>query len=156
MATEPYIIDAYDAAVKAVAPNCTGVCMSELGDRSTWRICFDGVKPGDAEIAAADQVRRTFDPAAVAAPIAPITKRQMLNWLLANKGKTEADVLAAIATIPDDAARAEAEIDWKYPDGDFRRSNPFMDQLGPLFNMTSGDIDQAFVEAADPKAKWNK
>lgn len=156
MATEPYIIDAYDAAVKAVAPTCTGVSMSDINDRSTWQIYFDGVAPTQAERIAVNNIRLTFNPAAVSPPIVAITKRQMLNWLLANKGKTEADVLAAIATIPDPTVAAEAEIDWKYPDGDFKRTNPFMNQLGPLFDMTASDIDTAFAEAADPKAKWNQ
>lgn len=155
MATSPYIIQAFHDAVLAVCPNLDGVAMDNADDRSTWVIHF---LPGATaqEIAAAKTVQESFDPKSVSAPLPSITKRQMLNWLLANKGKTETDILAAIATIPDATVKAEAEIDWKYPDGDFKRTNPFMDQLGPLFNMTPEEIDRAFVEAADPKAKWNQ
>lgn len=87
-------------------------------------------------------------PPAVVVP-ATITKRQMLLWLLANKSKTEADVLSAIDTIADPTAKAEAEIAFKYPDGNImHRSSPLFDQLGSLFSMTAADIDAAFTAAA--------
>jgi hypothetical protein len=77
-----------------------------------------------------------------------ISKRQMLTWLLQNKNKTDADVLAALDTIADSAAKAQAQIDYLYPDGPFHRANPLFDQLGAEFAMSSAEIDAAFVAAA--------
>jgi hypothetical protein len=76
------------------------------------------------------------------------TKRQILIWLLLDAGKTEADVVAALNTISDPTAKAQALIDWNYPDGPMHRDNPLFDQLATLFNMTPTDIDAAFVAAA--------
>lgn len=89
------------------------------------------------------------DPAPVLVCPPTITKRQMLLWLMANKGKTEADILAAIDTIADPTAKAEAEIAFKYPDANIlHRDSPLFDQLGSLFSMTAADIDAAFTAAA--------
>src|SRR5690348_10288863 len=109
MATPPYIIQALHDAVKAVCPMLDGVAIADLNDRSTWRLHFlDGAT--DADKTAADAAMAAFNPATAKDPIAPITKRQLLVWLLTNKKKTETDVLAMIGTIADAMARADAEI----------------------------------------------
>ncbi len=82
-------------------------------------------------------------------PIPDVTKRQMLTWLLQNGGKTEADVIAALNGIADPAVKAQALIDWNYPDRAFQRSNPMFDQLAPAFAMTPTQIDAAFIAAAE-------
>lgn len=88
-------------------------------------------------------------PAPSPAPVTLITKRQMLLWLLGNKSKTEADIATALNTIGDPIAKAKALIEWGYPDGGIlQRANPLFDQMGPLFSMTSDDIDAAFAAAA--------
>lgn len=81
-------------------------------------------------------------------PIAPITKRQLLDWLWAHKAKTAADVDAAIAAIADTNTRQFVSNAWNYPDGGLiHRTNPFVDQLGAAFGMSAVDIDAAFLQA---------
>lgn len=90
-----------------------------------------------------------YTPPAPVLSLAPITKRQMLLWLLAHKNKSEADILAAIGTIANATAKAEAQIAWNYPDGGIlHRANPLFDQLASQFQMTGADIDAAFAAAA--------
>ncbi len=80
------------------------------------------------------------------APIPPISKAQALLWLR-TIGKSEADVEAAIAAIPDADARAVAEIEWKYREP-FHRAHPLFDQLGAALGLSSAQIDDAFRTAA--------
>lgn len=91
------------------------------------------------------RVLSAHNPAAV--PVPPITKRQALTWLL-TIGKSDADVTAAIDTIPDQRARAQALIDWAYPDHPYQRSNPLFDQLAPLLGLTPQQMDAAFISAS--------
>lgn len=88
----------------------------------------------------------TPDPAPTA-PIPNISKRQMLTWLL-SVGKSESDVAASLSSITDATARAQALIDWNFPDAPFQRSNPLFDQLGPGFGLSPSQMDAAFVAAA--------
>ncbi len=69
------------------------------------------------------------------------------TWLL-TIGKTEADVLNAINRIADATAKAQALIDWNYPDGPFRRAAPLFNQLGPLLGLSPAQLDAAFAAAA--------
>jgi hypothetical protein len=80
--------------------------------------------------------------------IPDVTKRQMLVCLYQNLGKTDADVQAAIQSIPDPDASAVAMITWQNPDGPFRRSDPLFDELAPIFGLTPAQVDAAFVAAS--------
>lgn len=77
-------------------------------------------------------------------PVPAITKAQALLYLL-SIGKTEADVLAAIATITDPTERAVAEIEWSYRQP-FRHDHPLFAALGPAVGIT--DMEEAFRAAA--------
>lgn len=73
-----------------------------------------------------------------------ISKAQALLYLL-TLGKTESDVLALIASIPDPQQRAVAEIEWSYRPT-FRYDHPLFVQLGPAIGIE--DMAQAFREAS--------
>ena len=78
------------------------------------------------------------------APIPDITRRQLRLWML-NAGHDDAAIRAAIATL-DEPARSQALIE--YEDAStYQRSHPLFDLIGPAFEMTPADIDQAFREA---------
>jgi len=77
-------------------------------------------------------------------PVPTITKAQALLYLL-SIGKTEADVLAAIATISDPTERSVAEIEWNYRQP-FRHDHPLFAALGPAVGIT--DMETAFRAAA--------
>lgn len=77
-------------------------------------------------------------------PVPAITKAQALLHLL-SIGKTESDVLAAIATITDPTERAVAEIEWNYRQP-FRHDHPLFAALGPAVGIT--DMEAAFRAAA--------
>lgn len=77
-------------------------------------------------------------------PVPAITKAQALLYLL-SIGKTEADVLAAIATITDPTERAIAEIEWNCRQP-FRHDHPLFGALGPAVGIT--DMEAAFRAAA--------
>ena len=80
-------------------------------------------------------------------PVPSINRAQLLIWLLVNKGKTEADVDAAIASIEDDQARAVAEIEWRYRPT-FEHDHPLLTSLAPLLEIDPADLPDAFREAA--------
>jgi hypothetical protein len=146
MATPPYVIQAFHDAVKSVAPHLDGVAMDNINDRSTWFIhFFDGAT--DDEIKAAQNVQATFDPFSVKPPLPSLTKRQILVWLILNLKKTDQDILNALNTITDPVQKEIATINWLYADGPIERDNPFINQFGPLFNLTPDQIDQAFIDA---------
>lgn len=84
------------------------------------------------------------EPEAPPAQIPAITKAQALLYLL-SIGKTEADVLAAIATISDPTERTVAEIEWNYRQP-FRHDHPLFAALGPAVGIT--DMEAAFRVAA--------
>jgi hypothetical protein len=134
------------AAIAAVTP-IVGVSAGFDLDKSRWTI----FRAGGSEIPASEDgaawaVVQAFDP--LAAPIPDISKRQALTWLI-SIGKTEADVLKAINAIADATARARALIDWNYPDGPFKRSNPMFDTFGPTLGIaTRAQMDGAFRAAA--------
>lgn len=87
-----------------------------------------------------------LDPIMADPPVPDITKRQAVIYL-AMVGKTDADVLAAIATIPDVTQRIGAQAAWNYPDcGILRRSHPMFDQLGAALGITN--MDAAFTAAS--------
>jgi hypothetical protein len=87
-----------------------------------------------------------LDPIMADPPVPDITKRQAVIYL-ASIGKTEADVLAAIATIPDATQRVAAQAAWNYPDGGvMHRSHPMFDQLGSAIGITN--MDAAFTAAS--------
>lgn len=97
----------------------------------------------------AEEALATDDPEVVAFlrppdPVPAITKAQALLHLL-SIGKTEADVLSAIATISDPTERAVAEIEWNYRQP-FRHDHPLFAALGPAVGIT--DMEAAFREAA--------
>ncbi len=77
-------------------------------------------------------------------PVPAITKAQALLYLL-SIDNTEADVLAAIATIADPTERAVAEIEWNYRQP-FRHDHPLFAALGPAVGIT--DMEAAFRAAA--------
>lgn len=92
-----------------------------------------------------------IDAAAAAAPepvepVPEISKAQCLLWLL-DLGKTEADVAAAIAAFPDQAARARAEIEWKYR-ATFNITNPLFSALAPALGIDPTSLPDAFRAAA--------
>ena len=99
---------------------------------------------GYAEIADDDARLVIF----LARPIPRITKRQMLLWLLANGGKTDADVTTALNTIADPATKAAALIEWNYPDGAWHRDFPVFNEIGPLLGLSSAQMDAAFRAAS--------
>ncbi len=84
------------------------------------------------------------DPSELPDPVPAITKAQALLYLL-SIGKTEADVLSAIATISDPTERAVAEIEWNYRQP-FRHDHPLFAALGPAVGIT--DMEAAFRAAA--------
>lgn len=73
-----------------------------------------------------------------------ISKAQALLYLLMI-GKTDANVKAAIATIPDATKRAIAEIEWDHR-LTFHHDHPLFIALGPLLGIT--DMVAAFRIAA--------
>ncbi len=77
-------------------------------------------------------------------PVPAITKAQAVLYLK-SIDKTEADVLAAIATIADQTERAVAEIEWNYRQP-FRHDHPLFAALGPAVGIT--DMEEAFRAAA--------
>lgn len=79
------------------------------------------------------------------APIPDITRRQLRLWML-NAGHDDTAIRAAIATLAE-PERSQALIE--YEDAStYQRSHPLFDLIGPAFNMTPTDVDQAFREAA--------
>lgn len=53
---------------------------------------------------------------------------------------------AAIAAIPDDAARAVAEIEWEYA-SQFERDHPLIEQVGTALGLTTEQIDAMWQAA---------
>ena len=87
------------------------------------------------------------DPAVILAPVpAPITRRQLRLWLL-RKGKTDADVRAVIAAIPDPTQRAAALIEWEDATT-YERGHPLIASLGAALGFTAEQMDAGFREAA--------
>jgi len=85
--------------------------------------------------------------AAASVPAITATKRQVLLQLL-TLGKQESDVITAINTIPDATAKAQALIEWNYPDGGLmHRQHPLFNQLATAFGLTAAQITSAFEAA---------
>lgn len=85
-----------------------------------------------------------YTPAPVPPPVPTITKAQALLYLLAI-GKTNADVVSAIATIADPVRRAVAAIEWDYRQP-FHHDHPLFVSLGPALGIT--DMEAAFRVAS--------
>jgi hypothetical protein len=92
----------------------------------------------------------TYTPSSPGAESEPvptsITATQIRLWLVRN-GITMAQVSEAIAAIPDQQARTEAEVLWEYAPY-VERTNPLVAAIAAGFNMADAAIDQAFREAA--------
>lgn len=81
------------------------------------------------------------------APLPDLTRRQLRLWLLA-AGKEDADVRAAIATIPDAGARKAALIEWE-DSTVFQRAHPLIEPIARLLGLDTPEaIDAAWREAA--------
>lgn len=86
-------------------------------------------------------------PQAGPAPLPDLTRRQLRLWLLA-AGKEDADVRAAIATIPGAGARKAALIEWE-DSTVFQRAHPLIEPIANLLGLTTpAAIDAAWREAA--------
>lgn len=80
-------------------------------------------------------------------PMPTLTRRQLRLWLLA-AGKDDADVRAALATIPHGRARKAAEIEWE-DSTVFERDHPLIEPIANLLGLTTpAAIDAAWREAA--------
>lgn len=81
-------------------------------------------------------------------PLMPtLTRRQLRLWLLA-AGKEDADVRAAIATIPDERARKAAIIEWE-DSTVFQRVHPLIEPIATMLGLDTPDvIDAAWREAS--------
>lgn len=125
------IIDAEGTVLR----NADGACIPNNPANSD-RAAFD------AAVAAGGIVPDPYVPPPAAVPT--ISKAQALLYLL-SIGKAEADVDAAIATIPDATQRAVALIEWNYREP-FDSSNPLFTALAPILGIT--DLAAAFAAAA--------
>lgn len=87
------------------------------------------------------------EPADPPAPVvvSSITMRQCRLRLLAI-GQLD-DVDAAIAAIPDDAARKAAQIEWEYG-ATVERDSALIAQLGPALGLDDAALDDLFAQAA--------
>jgi hypothetical protein len=79
-------------------------------------------------------------------PVPTISKAQCLLWLL-QQGKSESDIDALIAGIPDAEQRAVAEIEWKYRQP-FHHDHPLFASLAPAIGISVDDLPAAFRAAA--------
>lgn len=79
-------------------------------------------------------------------PVPTISKAQALLWLLQH-GKSEADIDALIAVIPDAEQRAVAEIEWRYRQP-FHHDHPLFAALAPAIGIAVDDLPAAFRAAA--------
>jgi hypothetical protein len=75
-----------------------------------------------------------------------ISPRQIRLWLVEHNISLSA-VDAAIASIPDTLLREKTKIEWEFSPY-VERNHPMINSLGLALNLTSEQIDQAFVEAA--------
>jgi len=126
-------------------------------DNTTIRVDISGVTsfvpcaPGNSNYAAIQALvasgELTIAPyVAPPAPIPSITRRQLRLWLLSN-GKTDADVRAVIAAIPDPTQRAAALIEWEDATT-YERAHPLVTMLGAALGFSAEALDAAFREAA--------
>lgn len=76
----------------------------------------------------------------------PLTPAQ-LELALLSVGKTAAMVEAAIAAIPDTAARQAGQVLWRRADR-FERSHPLIGQLGAALGLTDAQINALWLAAA--------
>ncbi len=111
----------------------------------------------DAELPADTEIRRALAEwiaaggviapyAPPAAPIVPITRRQLRLWLVRN-GVTTLQVETVIAAIQPDQAREEAWVEWQDASS-YERTNPLVVQVGRALGLTDAQMDAAFREAA--------
>lgn len=84
-------------------------------------------------------------PAPPPEPVPDIGADQARLWLL-SIGKTDADIVALINTLPPEQS-APALILWEYRTV-YKRSSPLWDQLGPGLGLTPSQMDAAFRAAA--------
>lgn len=85
--------------------------------------------------------------AAASVPIRVMRHQALLALLDATPAPiTKADILAAIAAIPDGAARARAEIYFEAPD--WFRTDSFVADIGAAFGLDGAAIDDLFRLAA--------
>lgn len=73
----------------------------------------------------------------------PLTARQ-LRLGLVSASILPAQVDAAIAAIPDEQARAVAEIEWEYAT-QFERNHPLIDQVGTALGLSPEQIDAMWM-----------
>lgn len=78
--------------------------------------------------------------------LAPLTARQLRLGLVAAAGILPSQVDTAIAAIPDEAARAVAEIEWEYA-SQFERNHPLIEQVGTALGLTTEQIDTMWQAA---------
>lgn len=128
--------------IAAVAP-IMGVSIGDPADKATWRVDFDPAATIEQRNAA-KALLVGYDITSL--PIPAISKAQCLLWLL-TINKTEADIDALIAAIPDAGNRAVAQIVWKHREP-FHRSHPLFNQIGADLGLSPSQIDDAFRAAA--------
>lgn len=78
----------------------------------------------------------------------PLTPRKFRDALV-DAGIMPDDVTVAIGLITDPKERAKALNAWEYPT-EFTRTDPLIDQIGAMFELTSDDIDAMWLEASKP------
>ena len=84
-------------------------------------------------------------PEEIRANMFPLTARQLRLGLVA-AGILPSQVDAAIAAIPDEQAKAVAEIEWEYA-SQFERNHPLIVQIGTALGLTVEQIDTMWADA---------
>ncbi len=96
--------------------------------------------------AASDIAHALANPPPAPVP-AVVSRRQLLLALFRGHALKEADLLSAIAQIPDAALRYEAEVEFGQA-GEFRRDHPLVATLAAAFGLNGGQVDTVFRNAA--------
>ena len=84
-------------------------------------------------------------PEEIRAAMPPLTARQLRLGLVGG-GILPSQVDAAIAAIPDEQARAVAQIEWEYA-SQFERDHPLIEQVGTALGLTAEQIDTMWQAA---------
>ena len=80
-------------------------------------------------------------------PLAPVTRRQLFLWLNANLGLSRAYLRGRLEEIADPSAREAALIEFDEA-ATFERTHPLIDRLASALELTSEQVDAAFIAAA--------
>lgn len=84
-------------------------------------------------------------PPAPPVTLAPLSARQLRLGLVGG-GIALSSVEGAIAAIPDEQAKAVAEIEWQFA-SQFDRDHPLIEQVGTALGLTSEQIDSMWEAA---------